>query len=463
MMSILIFLLLSLLQFLIGWGILIWCKIKLLPWLAISFSMMLGIGICSLVPFLLQLLYLPINHITVFGSLVLCVLIANIKCIYGFKELKSTLQLCNQIKNKLYEWPFLLMIAFLIFLSAWRCYYYPPLARDITSGSEVIAEYAVKEKTMINSVFTVNLETTNNQFKPPYVTSLQIIYKLAGFPFGQLWLSVLVLSFIIFLYSVLKQKLHAIIVGILILLFIAIPELYAYTFMILFDYSNMIFLFLGIYFLSLFFKNQQNNYLGLSAFLFGLATYIRSETLVLICFLVPIIIINQIKYKQKSWLKSGFLAAVPVIVSGIFYFLSITIYINKYLPVKYDIKGLINNNLLNLEPLITRFKEMNTMLIFGDKGIVLYGYFFFIFGILLLLNLIIKPKLNPEARTWLYFVLVIYVGMPILGYLLPLLDLQNSTKRGLFKIFPLILLYLGNNDFLIKLSNRITSWENKLA
>lgn len=462
MISILIFLLLALLQFLIGWGILIWCKIKLSPWLVISFSMMLGIGICSLVPFLLQLLYIPINHITIFGSLLICVILANIKCVQSLKQLKLVLQQCNQLKNKLYEWPFLILIGFLIFLSAWRCYYYPPTPRDLTSGPEVIAEYAVKEKTMINSVFSINLETTNNQFKPSYITSLQIIYKLAGFPFGQIWLSLLVLSFIVFLYNVLKQKLHAIIVGILILLFIAIPELYAYTFMVLFDYSNMIFLFLGMYFLSLFFQNQQTRYLGMSAFLLGLSTYIRSETLILICFLIPIIIINQIKQKQKSWLRIILLSIIPVFISSIFYFLSITIYINKYLPVQYDIKGLVNNNLFNVEPLITRFKEMNNILIFSEKGITLYGYFFSIFIILLLLNIITKPKLNREARNWLYFVLIIYIGMPVLGYLLPLLDLENSTKRGLFKIFPLMLLYLGNNDFLIRLSNRITNWENKL-
>jgi hypothetical protein len=40
------------------------------------------------------------------------------------------------------------------------------------------------------------------------------------------------------------------------------------------------------------------------------------------------------------------------------------------------------------------------------------------------------------------------------------MDIDNSTKRGLFKIFPLMLLYMANNKMLTTLSARITAWEN---
>jgi len=74
---------------------------------------------------------------------------------------------------------------------------------------------------------------------------------------------------------------------------------------------------------------------------------------------------------------------------------------------------------------------------------------------------VIKRKLNNTTRNWLYAVLVIYIGFPLMGYLLPLLDLDNSTKRGLFKIFPLMLLYMANNSLLVSWSQRITKWETK--
>jgi hypothetical protein len=40
-----------------------------------------------------------------------------------------------------------------------------------------------------------------------------------------------------------------------------------------------------------------------------------------------------------------------------------------------------------------------------------------------------------------------------------LYDLDNSTKRGLFKIFPLMLLFMANSNVLISLSKRIYKWE----
>lgn len=93
-------------------------------------------------------------------------------------------------------------------------------------GAELLAKYAVKEGTIISSVFTDNIRlSSNNPFKPPYPMNLQIIYKLAGFEFGKIWLIKNVFFFIVFLYSVLKEKLHPVLVGIFVLLFIAIPEM----------------------------------------------------------------------------------------------------------------------------------------------------------------------------------------------------------------------------------------------
>src|SRR5260221_14117267 len=98
---------------------------------------------------------------------------------------------------------------------------------------------------MINSFFRIDLWSTNNQFKSPFLISLQIIYKLVGFPFGQVWLSIVFVCFIVFLYHVLKEKLHTLIAGFLLLLFLMTPEMYAYSFMLLYVYSKLVFYFLG--------------------------------------------------------------------------------------------------------------------------------------------------------------------------------------------------------------------------
>jgi hypothetical protein len=129
--------------------------------------------------------------------------------------------------------------------------------------------------------------------------------------------------------------------------------------------------------------------------------------------------------------------------------------------VQYNIGELVNSNLGDLSPFFTRFSEINEKLLFSELGVGYYGYFIYFFLLLLLLELVVKRKLTPATRNWLYAVLVIYLGFPLLGYLLPLLDLNNSTKRGLFKLFPLMLLYMANNSLLVAWSQRITKWEVK--
>jgi hypothetical protein len=457
MMNILVALLLIVVQFFTGMGLLGFFRVKLKPGLYFSLCLLLGVAVFSFVPFLLQLIMLPLTSTNIFLALLATCIWLNIHFKKNMEECRRMIRE-SRVRIRIYEIPFLLIITGIALISIWRCYYLPPTPRDLTSGAEVIAEYAVKEKTMINSVFTVNLETTNNQFKPPFITSLQIIYKYAGFPFGQIWLSTLFVSFLIFLYHALCRRIHRLLAGLLIVFFLAIPEMYAYTFMVLFDYSNAIFFFLSFYFLIEYFKIRQANYIALSGLLMGIATYIRSETLILAGLILPLILWHHWRRKDgiKRLLTAGVWFFAPSVV---FYFLSITLYFNFYLPVKYDVQGLVNNNLLNLQPIWQRWLAMNKQLIFSKDGIDYYAYFFFIFLLVLLADLIISHKLNRNSRNWLYAILVVYLGMPILGYLLPLLDIDNSTKRGLFRIFPLMLLYMGTSPAITLLSSKIRQWE----
>lgn len=467
MSNLLVLLLLTLAQFAMGFGILSLFRIQLKQGLMIPLAVLLGIAVCSLIPFLLQLCYIPLGPAGIFLSIAVACILLNLRVWQGIKKkgmayFKNMPYQDRPWKLRLYDIPFLLLLALIIVASVWRCFYLPPLPRDVTSGSEAIAEYAVREHTMINSLFSVNLESTNNPFKPPFIISLQLIYKLAGFPFGQVWLSVVFISFILFLYEALCDSLHRLVAGWLLIFFLAIPEMYAYTFMILFDYSNTVFFFLAFYFLFTFLSNRQPGYAGFAGLLMGIATYIRSETLVLAALALPLIAWQLLK--QKANVKMQLRTALSFLwPSVLLYVISIPVYINYYLPVKYHVPDLINTHLFNLAPLYKRWWAMNRELIFSKYGIELYGYFIFLFLLLLLAEIVVKRRFTAAGRNWLYAALVVYLGLPLLGWLLPLMDLDNTTKRGLFKLFPLLLLYLGNNSLLTGLSQKITKWETSRA
>ena len=418
----------------------------------------------SFLPFVLQLFYLSITPASVFISLVTGCLLLNIRAFSdlrkgGLPSLRTLSIRFRTFRIEWYELPYLLILGFLVVVSVWRCYYLPPTSRDALSGPEAIAEFAVREHTMINSFFSIDLWTTNNQFKSPFLISLQIIYKMAGFPFGQVWLSIIFVSFTVLLYQVLKERVHPVIAGVLLLILMMVPELYAYTFMILYDYSNMVYLFLGLYFLFEYFKDRLPANFYFAALLIGIATYIRSETLLLAALFIPPILLAAFREKF-SYGRMALMAGLFMLPSLIGYYLPTQLYIKHYLPVRYDIGSLVNPHLSDLHPLFARYGDIVTHLMTGTFAIHLWGYIMYVFFFLLLAEALMMRGFNKDARNWLYAILAIYGGLGILGWLLPLIDLNDTTKRALFKILPLMLMYMASNEWLLRVSAWIRRWEH---
>jgi len=447
-----------------GYGVLTLFRLRLKAAYMITLSVLLGVAVASVVPFLLQLLYVPLTPVTVFGALILAGVALNTPGILrirrdGFTAFRQSLK-PPPFRLLPYEIPFLAVFAFLVIVSIWRCYYLPPTSRDALSGPEAIAEFAVREHSMINSFFNVDLSTTNNQFKSPFLISLQVITKMAGFPFGQIWLSAVFVSFTVFLYHALKEKLHPIIAGLLLLLFLMTPEMYAYTFMILYDYSNMIFFFLSLWFLFGYFRNKTASWFSFSGLLMGVATYIRSETVVLaLLFLPPILLV--LKREGMSGGKMALAILSFFLPSLLGYYLPGPFYIGHYLPAHYDVGSLVNTNLSNWSPLFQRYSDIVTRLIASTFGIHLWGYIFFIAAALFIVEFFVPGRYDRNARNWLYAIVVLYLGLGALGFALPLMDLNDTTKREFFKMIPLLLLYLADNAALIRLSQWISGWEGK--
>jgi hypothetical protein len=469
-MPFLIYFLLLICYLFSGYGLLRLFRLHLKPACTITLSLLLGVALASFLPFLLQLCFIPITAFTVFGSLVLAMLLLNIPAIIrirkeGFAVFRRSpghgrFRVLGFRFRYLYEIPYWAVIGFLMLVSVWRCYYLPPTSRDALSGPEAIAEYTVREHTMVNSFFHVDLWSTNNQFKSPFLISLQVIYKLAGFPFGQVWLSIIFISFIVFLYQALKERLHPLLAGLLLLLFMMTPEPYAYSFMILYDYSNMVYFFLAVWFLFEYFRNKIPAWFYFAGFLMGIATYIRSETLALSLIFLPPILLMQWREKLtfKTLVLRDVLFFLPVVIG---YWLPMQLYIKYYLPVHYNLDSLLNTHFLELGPLFQRYSDIYTRLLTGTLAIHLWGYFFYLTAILFVAEAVVmRGRFTLEARNWLYAIVTLYLGLGVLGWLLPVMDLIDATKRALFKMLPLALFYLANNQLLLRLSRSIARWES---
>jgi hypothetical protein len=447
-------------QFIAGRGLLAILNVRLKPVPAIAVSQLTGVMLVSLIPMIIQLFYIPITTTSILISISVIALVLGLLPLkrYDFSIFK--LQDIRLPRPAIYELLFVLLLTVLMIPSLWRSYYYPPNARDVLSGPEALAKYAVEEQKLNNSVFTVNLlESTPNLQKPPFVTDLQIVYKLLVHPFGQLWLPIIVVCFMVWLYTLLRERLHPLLAGMALLLFLSIPEVYGYTYIILWDYANMVYFFAGFYFLYQYITGSPFNWFLASCIMFGFSTFIRLETLIFIGMLLPLPVYYMWKNKVKipRIVFSSFLfLAIPYS----FYFIWTKIFVPYYFPPELAIK-----ESMNFSPALSYFEwfsQINATLVFGGINIALYGLYIYAFIVVVVLDLIVFRKITKEGRYFLYGIAVIYFGMPLLTYLTDWFNI-TTAKRGLFKMFPLMLLYISHSGIITRLSQAITAFEHPVV
>ena len=141
------------------------------------------------------------------------------------------------------EAPFLVVIAVLVLLSAWRCWYLPATTRDACVGMDLVAKYAVQDGTLRSSVFHdafLRPYLSLQPFYAPFTALMQVLYRLTGLAFGKLWLTLLLVAFLVFLYRRLRESLHPCLASAVCLLFLAVPEMYAASYLVLTDWNAVL-------------------------------------------------------------------------------------------------------------------------------------------------------------------------------------------------------------------------------
>ena len=207
-------------------------------------------------------------------------------------------------------------------------------------------------------------------------------------------------------------------------------------------------------------KSGLQNELILSAIMFGFATYIRTETLVLITMIIPLIFVHLLRQREQLMTivkRLGMFIIIPVA----FYFICMHVFVALFVPIPFNFSEQINPDLKNFDLFFERLNGITGGLVLSRQAIDLWGYFIYIFACLLIIDLIWKRKFNQEARIALYGIVVVYVGIAFLGYLIPHVDLNNTSKRSMFKLFPLMLFYMANSNFLLFISERLKRLEYK--
>ena len=450
-------------QFLLGFSLVTRLRTVTNGFSLVGLSMLIGLGISSGLPIILQLVHLPIAPTSLFSGLGVMAGLSLI-LLQGQRGYLRELFAWKRLALRLCELPFLVFWGYLLFISAWKCAWFPNIPFDTIVGPDLVATFAVKEHTLVSSVFTEHLSSvsvfSNQPFYAPFTTMQQVIYLLATggvgpFAFGKIWLSILVISFGLFLYADLRERIHPLLAGTLITILACSPELFAYTFLVQTDWANAAFFASGVILLQGFIESRRPGLLVASALLLAMACGTRTETI----FFVPMgsfLVFVQATgiSKNKAFLRATALSVVCLLPVVFWNY----IFLRGYLPLPPNAKpGIIHGIAIDYLPQLIRvYAGMNDQVVFNG---VYWGYAVWIFILLAAVNIFVfRDKRGLFLLLWIIGIYILF------GFIIQHIDGANipfTFRRGFFKLLFLMYFYLGTTSLFRWLSDWLYRWEGK--
>ncbi|MEO6281750.1 MAG: hypothetical protein ABIN80_19175 [Dyadobacter sp.] len=432
-----IFTTIFLLQFLIGFGLVDRFGVINKLGQKISLSILLGFFVSSVAVFALELLHIKLTTFSILSVLALAALIINFnlphllnRLLGAFTENRDTVQV--------YELVFFLAAGYLLFYSVWRSYSIPVTPYDSIVGIDLVAKQAIKEGHIVSSIFyrpEFRPYLSTQPYYAPFTMLMQVIYRFAGLPFGQLWLGILTVSFFVFAYSKLCEKIHPVIAGFFVLLFITVPEMYAYTFLLQTDFSNAVFFSVGMIFTIEFLESKNIRYLFPAAVFMAAACWSRTETIILVIPVASIILVRlssgrSFKLILPAFFYFGFCALFNVLWNVIFFKL--------YFPVVPEVKDQINwKGVYSWEKSSEILNGMNAFFFNANY----WGYSIHIFLTLWLINMIFSR--SKKVMSNLAWIALFYLCFFVMLHHFTLMNIEYTFRRAVMKFLLLMCLLMS--------------------
>jgi hypothetical protein len=427
-----------LLQFLIGFGVIDRFEIiSRLPQ-KIALSVILGFFISTVSIFVLELFHISLTVPGIMMAVGATALGVNFNLPRLFRSLHQLIK-SNQCDVKIYELIFLFGIGYLLFFSVWRTYAIPVTPYDSIVGIDLVAREAVKEGHIVSSIFyrpDFRPFLSTQPYYAPFTMLMQVIYQSAGLPFGQMWLGILTISFFVFAYNKLCERMHPVLAGFFVMLLITSPELYAYTFLLQTDFSNAVFFAIAIIFTIDFLESKRMQHLYLGALFMAAACWSRTETIILV---LPVgAIIGMRSNTGFSW-KYLLHGLGYISFCGFFTALWNVIFFKFYFPVVPKMAEQINwKGLYSATKSSEILNGMNACFFSTEY----WGYFIYIFLAVWLANLLLAR--NMRAMMPLAWIVIFYFCFFIMLHHFTLMNIEYTFRRAIMKFLLLMCLMIGD-------------------
>lgn len=353
------------------------------------------------------------------------------------------------------------LLAYVLFVPVWASWYFPVTPFDAMAGIDLVARTAVEEGTVNNSVFTdpaLQGRLSNQPFYAPFAMLMQVVTRLIGFPFGQIWLGPMALAFIWFMWGSLRRVATSrTLANVLVLLFVMIPELHGYLYLLQTDMINAVMLTVGIVVLVEALRRCDRTMIPVAALFLAGACWSRTETIILVAFgVLATIPLMRRTLGTKETIRAVVILLVPGAVAIAAWQV---LYVGTILPQHPDTAS---------ELVMPTFQRVNVVVkdLVGDvlKDITLWGWTFILLLVVVVLQLpaqLTRHVSSPDRQAWSYVVwgTAIIVGLVVVGSLFTSAIVEQTLRRGIFKLLPIVYLVMASMPVVQYVGNRLEAWE----
>lgn len=414
----------------------------------ITGSILVGMCIHTIGVYVLGVLNLTISETVVISTTVLVTLISigiGIKpYIQELKKMAGSFKITLK-PAELITFGF---VGYILYITFWKVTTMPPNSYDSITGIDFIAKFSFLEGKIANSAFDPEIIRQPNYQAcyAPFTAFIQIIYRAFGFTLGPTWLFTLVLSGSVFIYSKLCEKTHYAFSGLLLILMFITPELFSYTFILQTDYTNAVFVVIGVIFFTEYWDTSKKNKLHLSIVFFAVACFVRTETIVFLPFGCLMLLFKKEGSLKERFLNAVWFLGVPLIIFVLWSIIFLKIWVAEPTTIANQI---VFTNYGKIGDFVNKMWEFTF-----NEGY--WGYFFFILLAVMVISFIQGFKLKGYIP--FIWIVIILVSFLLLKIHINAFNIEATYRRGLFKVILIGIYFMSQ----LELFRRLTTFLNNL-
>lgn len=441
-----------LMQWIIGLGVVGAIGHRLERQTLLPLSLLIGMFLHSLSLFCAQLIGIPLSLQTMLTAGTVTMLLP----LARFSTVLSTLAGlfdAPRIRPTLYDVVIAGFVGYVGYMIIWASWYWPVTPFDALAGIDLVARYAAKDGMIANQVFTdpsLHGQLSNQPFYAPFAMLMQVMMKLIGYPYTQIWVSILAVCFWWFVWSTLRRQVHPLLAGVLLVLFVLTPEMLGYSYILQTDFANAAFFTIGCVMLARAIDDKQIAGVFISALAFAGACWSRTETPLLVMLVGAVALPQMLRVFGP---RKGLLGAACVLVmSALTFGLWNIVFFNSYLPVRPS----TSEQLRGFD-----FGRFADVIASSWSSVIssteLWGWIVWLFLLVVVVDLIVNRRISQQIL--IGCIVATMFGLFVVGTIFSAAIVEQTLRRGMFKVIPLMVIAIAGSGIVSSASSALYSWE----